>query len=222
VPINKIMSSVEEAVDGVQSGDTLLVSGFGEAGSPEALLDALATRPLKDLVVVSNNAGYGQVGLAALIKSGAVRKLVCSYPKPPGSELFGELYLAGEIELELVPQGTLSERIRAAGAGIGGFFTRTGADTLLAEGKERRIISDEEYVLEQPLHADFAFIRAWKADRWGNVVYRKTSRNFGPAMAMAARTTAIEVQEIVQLGELDPESIVTPGIFVNRVVEVRR
>jgi 3-oxoadipate CoA-transferase alpha subunit len=222
MPIDKIVESVEAAVDGVKDGDTLLVSGFGEAGSPTALLDALVARSLRDLVVVSNNAGFGTQGLAALISSGAVRRMICSYPKPPGSEAFGELFLAGEIELELVPQGTLSERIRAAGAGIGGFYTRTGAGTALAEGKEVRLIDGEEYVLEAPLHADHAFIRGSQADRWGNVVYRKSARNFGPSMATAAQSTIVEVASVVPLGTLDPESIVTPGVFVDRVVEVRR
>lgn len=221
MPINKIVHSMSEALTGVQDGATVLVGGFGEAGSPVALLEALSDLGLSDLTVVSNNAGAGRRGLAALLAAGAVRKVICSYPRKPGSEVFGELYAVGAIELELVPQGTLSERIRAAGAGIGGFFTRTGADTILSEGKERRVIDGHDYVFETPLHADLALIKGYRADRWGNLVYRKTARNYGPAMATAAAITVAEVDEVVELGGLDPEAIVTPGIYVDRVLEVQ-
>ena len=219
--IDKIVPSVDEALADIGQGATLLVSGFGEAGAPSALLEVLSGRRLRDLTIVSNNAGSGGAGLAALIGSGAVRKLICSFPKGPDSEVFANLYASKRIELELVPQGTLSERIRAAGAGIGGFYTRTGADTELGLGKERRTIDGQDYVLEWPLYGDYALVRAAAADRWGNLVYNKTARNYGPTMATAARTTIVEVAKVVPLGELDPEVIVTPGIFVDRVVEVR-
>ncbi|MGW6036901.1 3-oxoacid CoA-transferase subunit A [Gordonia terrae] len=220
MPIDKIVHSLDDALDGIDHGATVLVGGFGEAGSPAVLLEALSRRGLRDLTVVSNNAGTGRRGLAALLAAGAVRKVICSFPRKPGGEVFGELFETGSIELELVPQGTLSERIRAAGAGIGGFYTRTGADTMLSEGKERRVIDGKDYVLEEPLHADLALIKGHRADRWGNLVYRKTARNYGPAMATAATITVAEVNEIVELGDLDPEIIVTPGIYVDRVYEV--
>jgi 3-oxoadipate CoA-transferase alpha subunit len=198
----------------------VLVGGFGPAGQPVALIDALLAQGAKDLTIVSNNAGNGQTGLAALLKAGRVRKIVCSFPRQPDSQVFDELYRSGRIELELVPQGTLAERIRAAGAGIGGFFTPTGAGTLLAEGRETREIDGRLQVLESPIHADYALIQAEAGDRWGNLVYRKTARNFGPVMATAARITVAAVRRIVALGGLDPEAVVTPGIFVHRVVAV--
>jgi 3-oxoadipate CoA-transferase alpha subunit len=185
---------------------------------PAALIDALIGQGARELTIVNNNAGNGETGLAALLKAKRVRKIICSFPRQADSHHFDALYRAGEIELELTPQGNLAERIRAAGAGIGGFFTPTGYGTLLAEGKETRLIDGRHYVLESPIHADFALIKALRGDRWGNLVYRKTARNFGPIMAMAAKTTIAQVADIVPLGELDPEVIVTPGIFVQRVV----
>jgi 3-oxoadipate CoA-transferase alpha subunit len=197
-----------------------MIGGFGAAGMPAALVDALIAEGAGDLTVVCNNAGNGETGLAALLKAGRVRKIICSFPRQSDSYVFDALYRAGKIALEVVPQGTLVERIRAAGAGIGAFFTQTGYGTMLAEGKESREIAGRQYVLEHPIHADVALIRARAADRWGNLVYRKTARNFGPVMATAASCTIAEVSEIVDLGHLDPESIVTPGIFVHRVVAV--
>ncbi len=218
--INKIVGTVEEAVAGVPDGATVMISGFGGAGQPAELIDALIDQGAKDLTIVNNNAGNGEVGLAALLKARRVRKIICSFPRQVDSQVFDGLYRAGEIELELVPQGNLAERIRAAGAGIGAFFTPTGYATQLAEGKETRIINGRGYVLEYPIHADFALIKAERGDRWGNLVYRKTARNFGPIMASAAKCTVVQVREIVALGELDPEAIVTPGIFVHRIVQV--
>jgi 3-oxoadipate CoA-transferase alpha subunit len=188
---------------------------------PSELIDALIARGARDLTVVNNNAGNGYTGLAALLQAGLVRKIICSFPRQADSDVFDGLYRSGRIELELLPQGNLAERIRAAGAGIGGFFTPTGYGTILAEGKETRKIGGRDYVLEYPLHADVALIKARAADRWGNLVYNKTARNFGPIMATAARLTIAQVDEIVELGELDPESVVTPGIFVQRVVLVK-
>ena len=218
--MNKIVDSVPSAVDDIGDGSTILVSGFGGAGSPVALLECLAQRGLKDLTVIANNAGSGTGGLAALLASGAVRKIVCSYPRMAASDVFQDLYGSGRIELELCPQGTLSERIRAGGAGIGGFFTRVGAETELAAGRETRMIDGHLQVLESPLRGDFALLRALHGDRWGNLTYRKAARNFGPTMAMAASVTVAEVQEVVPLGSLDPEHVITPGVFVQRVVEV--
>jgi 3-oxoadipate CoA-transferase alpha subunit len=186
---------------------------------PSALIDALIAHGARELTIVNNNAGNGDTGLAALIKEKRVKKIVCSFPRQSDSWHFDALYRAGEIELELTPQGNLAERIRAAGAGIGGFFSPTGYGTLLAEGKETRVIDGRHYVFETPIHADFALIKALRGDRWGNLVYRKTARNFGPIMAMAAKTTIAQVLDIVPLGALDPEAIVTPGIFVQRVVK---
>jgi 3-oxoadipate CoA-transferase alpha subunit len=217
--INKIFASLEEAVADVHDGATVMIGGFGNAGMPSALIDALIAQGARDLTIVNNNAGNGDTGLAALLKAKQVRKIICSFPRQSDSHVFDALYRAGEIELELVPQGNLAERIRAAGAGIGGFFTPTGYGTLLAEGKETRLIDGRHYVLEAPIHADFALIKALRGDRWGNLVYRKTARNFGPVMATAAKCTIAQVSEIVELGELDPEAIVTPGIFVQRVVK---
>lgn len=195
-----------------------MIGGFGNAGMPSALIDALLEQGARDLTIVNNNAGNGDTGLAALLKARRVRKIICSFPRQADSHVFDALYRAGEIELELTPQGNLAERIRAAGAGIGGFFSPTGFGTLLADGKETREINGRQYVLESPIHADFALIKAHRGDRWGNLVYRKTARNFGPIMAMAAKCAIAQVSEVVPLGELDPEAIVTPGIFVQRVV----
>ncbi len=218
--INKVVSSLAEAVADIHDGATIMIGGFGAAGMPAQLVDALIEHGARDLTIINNNAGNGETGLAALLKAKRVRKIVCSFPRQADSHHFDALYRAGEIELELVPQGNLAERIRAAGAGIGGFFSPTGYGTLLAEGKETREIDGRQYVFETPLHADFALIKALAADRWGNLVYRKTARNFGPIMAMAAKTAIVQVDRVVGLGELDPEAIVTPGIFVQRVVEV--
>jgi 3-oxoadipate CoA-transferase alpha subunit len=217
--IDKTYESLESAVADIHDGATVMIGGFGNAGMPAALIDALIAHGARDLTIVNNNAGNGDTGLAALLAAKRVRKIVCSFPRQSDSWHFDALYRAGEIELELTPQGNLAERIRAAGAGIGGFFTPTGYGTLLAEGKETRLIDGKHYVLESPIHADFALIKALRGDRWGNLVYRKTARNFGPIMAMAAKTTIAQVAEIVALGELDPENIVTPGIFVQRVVK---
>jgi 3-oxoadipate CoA-transferase alpha subunit len=216
--INKISESLEAAVADVHDGATVLIGGFGTAGQPAELIDALIANGARDLTIVNNNAGNGETGLAALLKARRVRKIICSFPRQADSQVFDALYRAGEVELELTPQGNLAERIRAAGAGIGGFFTPTGYGTLLAEGKETRVIDGKHYVFETPIHADFALIKAHLGDRWGNLTYRKTARNFGPIMAMAARCTIAQVHEVVELGQLDPETIVTPGIFVQRVV----
>ena len=216
--IDKIMPDVEAAVAGVPDGATVLVGGFGMAGMPSALIDGLIAQGARDLTIVCNNAGNGETGLAALLKARRVRKVICSFPRQSDSYVFDALYRAGELELELVPQGNLAERIRAAGAGIGGFFTPTGYGTELAKGKETRRIDGRDYVLEHPIKADFALIKALKADRWGNLVYRMTARNFGPIMASAARCAVVQVDEVVPLGALDPECIVTPGIHVQRVI----
>lgn len=218
--IDKTVPSLAAAVAGIGDGATIMVGGFGGAGMPNRLIEALLETPARHLTVVNNNAGNGETGLAALLKAGRVDKIICSFPRQADSQVFDSLYRAGRIELELVPQGNLAERIRAAGAGIGGFFTPTGVGTDLAVGKEQRTIAGRDYVLEYPLHADFALIKARKADRWGNLVYRKTARNFGPIMATAARCTIAQVDEVVALGNLDPEAIVTPGLFVQRVVQV--
>jgi 3-oxoadipate CoA-transferase, alpha subunit len=220
--ISKISASIETALADLTDGATVMVGGFGGAGMPSELIDGLISLGIRNLTVVANNAGNGEFGLAALLKAGKVRKVICSFPRQADSHVFDGLYRAGKVELELVPQGNLSERIRAAGAGIGGFFTKVGFGTELAKGKEAREINGEMYVLESPIHADFALIKAEKGDRWGNLTYRMTARNFGPVMAMAAKTTVASVNEIVELGALDPESIVTPGIFVQRVVQVKR
>jgi len=218
--INKISPSVEEALAGIYDGATIMIGGFGGAGQPAELIDGLIAQGAKDLVIVNNNAGNAEIGLAALLKAGRVRKIICSFPRQADSYVFDELYHSKKIELELVPQGNLAERIRAAGAGIGAFFTSTGYGTELADGKETREINGRHYVLEYPIHADFALIKAEIGDRWGNLTYRKTARNFGPIMAMAARTTIAQVAAVVPLGDLDPEAIVTPGLFVQRVVTV--
>jgi 3-oxoadipate CoA-transferase alpha subunit len=218
--IDKRVGSLAEAVADLQDGATVLVGGFGNSGIPVELVHAVLDQGARDLVLVTNNAGSGESDVAALLREHRVRKIICSYPRSSGSVWFEERYRAGEIELELVPQGTLSERMRAAGAGLGGFFTPAGADSLLAEGKEVRVINGRRHVFEEPLHGDVALIKARKADRWGNLVYSTAARNFGPTMATAATTTVVQVREFVELGDLDPECIVTPGIFVDRVVEV--
>jgi len=214
----EFVATAAEAVRGVADGSTVLISGFGRAGMPYALLAAVLDSGARDLTIVNNNAGNGTTGLAALLKAGRVAKVICSYPRQRDSFVFDELYRTGRIELELVPQGNLAERIRAAGAGIGAFFTPTGVGTPLAEGKEGRTIDGRDYVLEYPIRGDVALIRAQAADRMGNLVYRKTARNFGPVMATAAALTVVEVSRVVETGELDPEAVVTPGIFVDRVL----
>ncbi|HJS78782.1 MAG TPA: 3-oxoacid CoA-transferase subunit A [Burkholderiales bacterium] len=218
--INKFVASAEAALADVPDGATIMIHGFGNAGMPAALIDALIAQGAKDLTIVNNNAGNADTGLAALIGARRVRKILCSFPRQADSWHFDRLYRAGEIELELVPQGTLAERIRAAGAGIGAFFTPTAYGTRLAEGKETRRIGDRDYVLEFPIRADYALIKADRADRWGNLTYRKSARNFGPIMAAAAKCTVVQVRETVELGAIDPEHVVTPGIFVHRVVRV--
>ncbi|MFH5822788.1 3-oxoacid CoA-transferase subunit A [Georgenia sp. AZ-5] len=215
-----ITDDIAEAVDGIPDGATVMIGGFGTAGQPVELIDALIAQGATGLTVVNNNAGNGDVGLAELIRLGRVRKIVCSFPRQKDSWHFDARYLAGEIELEVVPQGNLAERIRAAGAGIGAFFTPTGYGTLLAEGKETRRIDGRDYVLEYPIRGDFALVKALRADRVGNLVYRKTARNFGPIMAAAATTTIAQVSEIVDTGAIDPENVITPGIYVDRVVRV--
>jgi 3-oxoadipate CoA-transferase, alpha subunit len=209
----------DEAVAGISNGSVVLIGGFGMAGMPVELIDALIRTDADDLTVVSNNAGNGDTGLAALLAAGRVRKMVCSFPRQSDSWVFDRLYRAKEIELELVPQGNLAERMRAAGAGIGAFFTPTGAGTPLADGKETREIGGRTYVLEYPIHGDVALIKAHRADRLGNLVYRKTARNFGPVMATAADTVVAQVAEVVEIGQLDPENVVTQGIYVDRLVE---
>ena len=218
--IDKTVRSPAAAVADIHDGATVMIGGFGTAGMSAELIDALLERGAKGLTIVSNNAGNGDMGLALLLKERRVRKIICSFPRQVDSWHFDALYHAGEIELELVPQGNLAERIRAAGAGIGAFFTPSGYGTQLAEGKETREINGRHYVLEYPIHGDFALIKALRGDRWGNLVYRETARNFGPIMASAATCTIAQVGEIVDLGKLDPEAIVTPGIFIQRVVEV--
>ena len=220
--INKIAESAQAALADVHDGATVLIGGFGGAGVPAELVDALIAQGARDLVIVNNNAGNAEFGVAALLKAGRVRRIVCSYPRQADSYVFEALFRAGKIELELVPQGTLSERIRAAGAGIGAFYTPTGYGTELAKGKETRLIGGRGYVLEHALSGDVALIKAERGDRWGNLVYRKSARNFGPTMASAAKCTIAQVYETVELGALDPECIVTPGIFVTRVVKVAR
>lgn len=220
--INKIALSVADALADVKDGSTVLIGGFGTAGIPGELIDGLIAQGAKDLTVVNNNAGNGEAGLAALLKTGRVRKIICSFPRQTDSYVFDELYRSGKLELELVPQGNLAERMRAAGAGIGAFFCPTAYGTELAKGKETREINGRHYVLEYPIYGDVALVKAERGDRWGNLTYRKSARNFGPVMATAARKTVATVHEIVELGELDPESIVTPGIHVSQVVRIER
>ena len=218
--IDKGVASVASAVEGIHDGASVMIGGFGTAGMPDQLIDALIAREVGDLTIINNNAGNGESGVAALIKAGRVRKIICSFPRQADSHHFDAAYRAGQIELELVPQGNLAARIHAAGSGLGAIFTPTGYGTQLAEGKETREIDGRHYVLEYPIKADFALIKAEQADRWGNLVYRKTARNFGPIMAMATTTTIAQVRRIVPLGSIDPEVVVTPGIFVQRIVEV--
>ncbi|GAA1505541.1 3-oxoacid CoA-transferase subunit A [Nocardioides humi] len=215
-----LLDTADEAVAGIEDGSTVLVGGFGLAGMPFDLIDALIRQGATDLTIVSNNAGNGEVGLAALLKAGRVRKVVCSFPRQADSYVFDELYLAGRLELEVVPQGNLAERMRAAGAGIGAFYSPTAVGTPLADGKESRVIDGREYLLEYPVKGDYALISAHRADRLGNLVYRKTARNFGPVMAAAATTTIAQVSGVVDTGTLDPEAVVTPSIYVDRVVAV--
>jgi 3-oxoadipate CoA-transferase alpha subunit len=217
---SKKYESADAAVADIGNGATIMIGGFGLAGQPVELIDALLRKKPKDLTIVANNAGNGDAGLALLIEAGCVKRILCSFPRQVDSHHFDAAYRAGKIELEVVPQGNLAERIRAAGAGIGAFFTPTGFGTLLAEGKETREINGRNFVLEYPIHADFALIKAYKADEMGNLVYRKTARNFGPIMATAAKTTIAQVSEILPTGSLDPEVIVTPGIFVQRIVPI--
>jgi len=225
--INKIADSVAQALAGVQDGATVLIGGFGTSGNPIELIDGLIAHGARDLTVVNNNAGNGDSGLAALLKSGQVRKIICSFPRQADSWVFDDLYRSGKIELELVPQGNLAERMRAAGAGVGAFFCPTGYGTELARNadgssKETREINGKHYVLEYPIHGDVALVKAERGDRWGNLSYRMSARNFGPVCAMAAKYTVATVHELVELGEMDPEAVVTPGIFVSRVVQVPR
>ena len=220
--INKIAQSVADALADVKDGSTILIGGFGTAGIPTELIDGLIAQGAKDLTVVNNNAGNGETGMAALLKTGRVRKLICSFPRQADSQVFDGLYRSGKLELELVPQGNLAERMRAAGAGIGAFFCPTAYGTELAKGKETREIDGKHYVLEYPIYGDVALIKAERGDRWGNLTYRMSARNFGPVMATAAKYTVATVHEVVELGALDPEAIVTPGIHVSRVVLVER
>ena len=220
--INKITASIAEALADIRDGSTVMIGGFGGAGQPAELIDGLIAQGARDLTVVNNNAGNGETGLAALLKAGQVRKIICSFPRQADSQIFDGLYRSGKLELELVPQGNLAERIRAAGAGIGAFFSPTGYGTELAKGRETREINGRMYVLEMPIHADVALIKAEAGDRWGNLVYRKAARNFGPIMASAAKLTIASVYDVVELGALDPEAVVTPGIFVQRIVKVPR
>ncbi len=219
--LDKRVSTLAEAVAGVQDGAVVLIGGFGSSGIPVELTHALLEQGARDLTVVTNNAGSGETDVAALLRERRVRKIICSYPRSKGSTWFEQLYRAKEIELELVPQGTLSERMRAAGAGLGGFFTPTGADSTLAQGKEVRVIGGRRHVFEQPLPGDLALVKGDRADRWGNVVYHSAARNFGPTMCTAAALTVVQVRQLVELGDLDPEAVVTPGVFVDRVVEVQ-
>jgi 3-oxoadipate CoA-transferase alpha subunit len=218
--INKQVATIAAALEGIQDGATVLVGGFGSVGQPNALIEGLIEQGARDLTVVANNAGTGHVGLAKLLAAGRVRRIICSFPRSSGSVMFEELFTAGKLKLEIVPQGTLAERLRAAGAGIPAFYTPTAAGTKLAEGKETREIDGRLYVLEKALPGDLAIIEARRADRWGNLTYRASGRNFNPVMAMAGKRTVVQVQEVVALGTLDPEIIVTPGIFVDRIVQI--
>jgi len=218
--INKIVAGMAQALAGIGDGATIMISGFGGAGLPFELVDGLLEQGARNLTIISNNAGSHGKGISKLVLAGRVGKVVCSFPRQPGSNAFDDLYRAGKLALELVPQGTLAERIRAAGAGIAGFYTPTGVGTELAEGKESKVIHGKEYLLEYPLHADYALIKAHAADRWGNLTYRRSGRNFGPLMASAARCTIAQVSRVVELGGIDPEAVVTPGIYVQRVVQI--
>jgi 3-oxoadipate CoA-transferase alpha subunit len=225
--INKIAASVQEALSDIADGATVLIGGFGTAGIPNELIVGLIAQGARDLTVVNNNAGNGDTGLAALLKTGRVRKIICSFPRQADSFVFDELYRSGKIELELVPQGNLAERLRAAGAGVGAFFTPTGFGTDLAKNadgsdKETRVINGKPYVLEYPIHGDIALIKAEAGDRWGNLIYRKAARNFGPVMATASKSTIATVYQIVELGTLDPEAVITPGIHVSKIIKIDR
>ena len=220
IVINKIVASVNDAMAGIKDGSTVLVGGFGSVGQPAQLIEGLIEHGAKDLTIVANNAGTGRAGLARLMELGRVRKIVCSFPRSAGSVVFEELFKAGKIELEIVPQGTLAERMRAAGAGIPAFYTATAAGTRLAAGKPTEMFDGREYVMERALKGDVALVEAWQADRWGNLTYRASGRNFNPVMAAAAALTIVQTQHIEELGGLDPEAIVTPGIFVKRVVHL--
>ncbi len=225
--INKIASTVAQALGDVKDGSTVLIGGFGTAGIPDELINGLIEQGARDLTLVNNNAGNGETGLAALLMAGRVRKVICSFPRQVDSQVFDSLYRSGKLDLELVPQGNLAERLRAAGAGIGAFFTPTAYGTLLAKNpdgsdKESRVINGRQYVLEYPIHGDLALVRAETGDRWGNLLYRKAARNFGPVMATAAKRTVASVHEILELGQIDPEQVVTPGIYVSQVVKVPR
>ncbi|MGC8567393.1 MAG: 3-oxoacid CoA-transferase subunit A [Caldisphaera sp.] len=218
--INKIVKTIEEALSGLTDGMTIMVSGFGDAGVPFNLLNGVFDMGVKDLTIISNNAGRYDHGISKLLKEDRVKKIICSYPRSLKGSVIEEKYREKKVELELIPQGTLAEKIRCGGSGIGGFYTRTGVGTLLTIAKETKNINGIEYVFETPLRADFALVRAMKADRWGNLVYNKSARNFGPLMCMAADITVVEVRECVEIGEIDPEHIVTPSIFVDRILEV--
>lgn len=218
--INKFVQTIAEAMEGVRDGSTVLVAGFGAVGQPNVLIEGLIEQGAKDLTVVANNAGTGRVGLARLMELGRVRRIICSFPRSAGSVVFEELYKEGKIELEIVPQGTMAERMRAAGAGVPAFFTATSVGTPLARGKEERQFNGRTYVMEEAIYGDVALVEAWEADRWGNLTYRSSGRNFNPVMATAAKLTIVQTQHVVELGELDPEKVVTPGIFVNRVLHV--
>lgn len=218
--IDKFSASIAEALEGLNDGATFLLGGFGAVGQANNLIEGVLETGVRDLTVVANNAGYGTIGLARLLGEGRVQKLICSYPRIAGSTVFEELYSAGKLELELVPQGTLAERMRAAGAGIPAFYTPAGAGTLLTEGKETRTFDGQEHILETALYGDVALVEAWNADRWGNLVYRSAGRNFNPVCAMAAKTTIVQTQNVCELGDLDPEAIVTPGVFVDRIVHI--
>ncbi len=218
--LDKVKASLEEAIAPIQDGAVILVSGFGDSGIPFELMTAVLDKGVRELTIVSNNAGTHETGIAGLIKAGRVRKIVCSHPRPPNAETFAKAYRAGQVELECMPQGTLAERLRAAGAGLGPFFTPTGFGTLVAEGKEQRVIDGRGYILEQPLGGDFALVRAHLGDRWGNLTYRWAGRNFGPVMCMAAKHAIAQVNRTVTLGDLAPEHVMTPGIFVKAVVAI--
>ncbi len=218
--IDKRVQSMADALEGVQDGSTVLIGGFGAVGQPNALIEGLIEQGATDLVCVANNAGTGHAGLARLMELGRVRKMICTFPRSVGSVVFEALYKEGKIELEIVPQGTLAERMRAAGAGIPAFFTATAAGTQLARGKETRTIKGRDYVLEEALPGDVALVEAWQADRWGNLTFRSSGRNFNPVMAMAGKLTVVQTQHMVELGALDPEAVATPGIFVDRVLHV--
>ena len=218
--INKIVSAMTEAMAGIKDGSTVLIGGFGAVGQPNALIDGLIEQGARDLTVAANNAGVGHVGLARLMELGRVRKIICSFPRSSDPVVFETLYRAGKIELEIVPQGTLAERMRAAGAGVPAFFTATGVGTRMAVGKEHREIEGRTYILEKALPGDVALVEAWEADRWGNLTFREAGRNFNPVLAMAAKLTIVQTQRVCELGEINPDHVVTPGIFVDRVLHV--